>query len=245
MKASPTMQARLLDLQLLDTTLAQLTHRLATLPEQTDIEALERQTPEFEADVVRAQTEVSDLEREVVKAEAAVQLVRDRAVRDQQRLDAGTGSAKDLQGLQHELETLARRQSVLEDEELEVMERVEQAQTAERAAVSAHERHAARLAELRASRDAKAGAISAERDEVASGRDAITADLSAELLALYERLRTQTGQGAAALQQRRCGGCRLELNTVDLGRIASAAPDEIVRCEECGRILVRTAESGL
>ena len=245
MKASPEMQARLLELQELDTTLAQLTHRLNSLPEQTDIDRLEAQAPELEADVVRTQTEVSDLEREVAKAEAAVQQVRDRAARDQQRLDAGTGSAKDLQGLQHEIESLARRQGVLEDEELEVMERAEEAQRAEQAAIIAREEHGARLAELVAARDEKAAAIGAERDEVAAGRDAITADLSSELLALYERLRTQTGAGAAPLQQRRCGGCRLELNAVDLGRIKGAAEDEVVRCEECGRILVRTAESGL
>jgi len=27
--------------------------------------------------------------------------------------------------------------------------------------------------------------------------------------------------------------------------VRSAAPDEVVRCDECRRILVRTAESGL
>lgn len=245
MKASPEMQARLLELQELDTTLAQLTHRLTSLPEQTDIDRLEAQAPELEADVVRAQTEVSDLEREIAKAESAVQLVRDRAARDQQRLEAGTGSAKDLQGLQHELESLARRQGILEDEELEVMERAEEAQQTEQRALAAREEHTTRLTELRATRDQKSGEIEAEREQVASGRAAIVDDLDDALVTLYERLRTQTGLGAAPLQQRRCGGCRLELNAVDLGKIKAADEDEVVRCEECGRILVRTAESGL
>ncbi|KUG51468.1 hypothetical protein AVL62_08955 [Serinicoccus chungangensis] len=245
MKASPQMQARLLELQELDTRIAQLEHRLRSVPELIDIARMEGEQPGLEAEVVRTSTEVSDLEREVSRAEAAVQLVRDRAARDRQRLEAGTGSAKDLQGLQHELESLARRQGVLEDEELEVMERVEQAQEAQQAATSALQAHQARLGELREARDEKAAAVVAEREEVAAGRDAIVADVSAELLSLYERLRAQTGSGAAPLQQRRCGGCRLELNAVDLGRIRAAAEDEVVRCEECGRILVRTAESGL
>lgn len=245
MKASPQMQARLLELQELDTRIAQLEHRLASLPEQIDITRMEREQPALEADVVRTSTEVSDLEREVGKAESAVQLVRDRAARDQERLDAGSGTAKSLQGLQHELESLARRQGVLEDAELEVMERLEQAQAGQEAATAAQQKHEGRLAELRAARDEKAAAVGAERDEVAAGRAAIVADVSAELLALYERLRAHSGSGAAPLQQRRCGGCRLELNTVDLNRIKAAAEDEVVRCEECGRILVRTAESGL
>lgn len=245
MKATPQMQARLLELVELDTTLAQLAHRLRSLPELTDIARLEQAETALEEDVVRAQTELSDISREVERAEAAVQLVRDRAARNQQRLDAGTGSPKDLQGLQHELESLARRQGVLEEEELDAMERAEEAEAAEATALAARQAHRERLAELQAERDRKSGEIAAEHEQVAGGREAISADLSEELLALYERLRAHSGTGAAPLQQRRCGGCRLELNAVDLGRIKAAPEDEVLRCEECGRILVRTPEAGL
>lgn len=245
MKAAPQMQARLLDLLDIDTRLDQLDHRIRTLPELTDIARMEGEAADLEAEVVRAQTALSDLEREVARAEAAVQQVRDRTERNQKRLDSGAGSAKDLQGMQHELESLARRQSVLEDEQLEIMERVEQAQAEADEAERRRADHAARLDELRAARDEKTAAVTAERQEVARGRDAVVADLSGELLALYDRVRAHTGSGAAALLQRRCGGCRLELNAVDLSRIRSAEEDEVLRCEECGRILVRTAESGL
>lgn len=245
MKASPEMQARLLDLADLDTTVSQLAHKLRSMPELTDIARLEGELPALQEAVVRTETELSDLQREVAKAEAAVQLVRDRAARDQQRLDAGTGSAKDLQSLQSELESLARRQGVLEDEELEVMERVETAEAADRQAREALADLEGRLTELRAAKDEKSAAIETEKADVQGGRDAVAADLSAELLKLYERMREHLGSGAAPLQQRRCGGCRLEINAVDLGKIRAAAEDDVVRCEECGRILVRTAESGL
>lgn len=245
MKATAQMQARLLDLQALDTRLSQLDHRARALPELVDIARLEAQEADLVAEVVRAETAVSDLQREVTRAEAAVQQVRDRAARDEARLTAGTGSAKDLQALQHELASLARRQSVLEDEELEVMQRLEDAQTELRTAADARDEHASRLAVLRQARDEKTATIAAERDEVASGRPAVTADLSAELLALYDRVRAHSGSGAAQLAQRRCGGCRLELTAVDLSRFRAAPEDEVLRCEECGRILVRTPESGL
>ena len=245
MKASPQMQARLLDLLDLDTRLDQLDHRVRTLPELTDIRRMEAESADLEAEVVRTETAVSDLQREVARAEAAVQQVRDRAERDRARLEQGSGTAKSLQGLQHELESLARRQAVLEDEELEVMERLEQAQSEADAAARARDAHAARLNELRAARDDKTAATTTERGEVAGGRDAVVADLSQELVALYDRIRAHSGSGAAALVQRRCGGCRLELNAVDLSRFRAAPEDEVLRCEECGRILVRTAESGL
>ena len=245
MKAAPQMQARLLDLLDIDTRLDQLDHRVRTLPELTDIARMERESADLEAEVVRTETAVSDLQREVTRAEAAVQQVRDRADRNRSRLESGAGSAKDLQGMQHELESLARRQSVLEDEELEVMERVEQAQTEAEEAARVLAEHNARLAELRTARDEKTAVATAEREEVAGGREAVLADLSGELVALYDRVRAHSGSGAAALVQRRCDGCRLELNAVDLSRLRSAPEDEVLRCEECGRILVRTAESGL
>ena len=245
MKADPTDQQRLLDLQALDTRLGQLDHQLRSLPEHAELETLTARAGDVDAEVVRVTTARSDVQRELTKAEQDVQLVRDRAARNQQRLDAGTGTAKDLQALQHEIESLARRQSALEDEELEVMERAEALDAEVTRAEADRAELAAQTAEVTRSRDARAGALEADRAEVAAGRDAFVADISAELIALYDKIRAQSGTGAAPLQQRRCGGCQLELNQVDLSRIRSAPEDEVLRCEECRRILVRTEESGL
>jgi predicted nucleic acid-binding Zn-ribbon protein len=175
-----------------------------------------------------------------------VQLVRDRASRDRARLDAGTGSAKDLQAIQHELTSLARRQAELEDIELEVMERAEA--LGEHVTVLERDQRdlAIRLEAAVSARDAAMGEYAMERDSVAGRRAAAVESVGEELLALYERIRSShAGIGAAELRQRRCGGCHIELNQVDLNRITQAPADEVLRCEECGRILVRTAESGL
>lgn len=195
---------------------------------------------------MRAQTALGDVQREVAKAEADVQLVRDRSARDQSRLDSGTGSAKDLQAISHELQSLARRQAELEDVELEVMERAETAEAevarldAERSAVGTE------LDEATRARDTALAELDTEMRQVASPRADIVAGVGEDLVALYEKIRANSGGlGAAALRQRRCGGCQLELNNVDMSRIKAAAEDEVLRCEECRRILVRTAESGL
>jgi predicted nucleic acid-binding Zn-ribbon protein len=186
------------------------------------------------------------VQREVEKSEADVQLVRDRAARDRVRLDAGTGSAKDLQALQHELTSLSRRQSELEDIELEIMERAEA--LAEHVTVLERDQRdlAARLAAVVEARDEAMGGYAGERNSVAGRRAAVVESVGEDLVALYERIRSgQGGIGAAELRQRRCGGCHMELNQVDMNRITQAPPDEVLRCEECGRILVRTSESGL
>lgn len=246
MKAELTRQWRLLDLQQLDTRVAQLEHRARSLPQLAELETAAGQRERAGEDEVLAKVALQDAERAIAKAETDVEQVRSRAARDQSRLDAGTGSAKDLQGLQHELETLARRQGELEDIELELMEQGESL----RAEV---ERHAAavavldeRIADLSRGRDAELAQIAADRDSAVAERSNIAAGVGEELMALYDRLRGQRGGvGAAALVARRCTGCGLELTASDLARIKAAPDDEVLRCEECGRILVRTAESGL
>ena len=251
MKADPARQAALLDLQAIDTRVAQIAHARRTLPQLVDLADLEGKARLLDDQLIRSRTELGDVQREVAKAEADVQLVRERAARDQSRLDAGTGTAKDLQALQHELVSLERRQSELEDVELEVMERAEAIEHD----VSELERGRAELADRILQGSALAAELHAvthntvtpagEESDVLAPRAGIVASVGSELSELYEKIRSTSGIGAALLRHRRCGGCQLELNSVDIDHIRAAAPDEVIRCEECRRILVRTAESGL
>ncbi len=180
------------------------------------------------------------MRREVTKAEDDVQSVRSRAERDKKRLDSGEGSAKDLQALQSEMEVLAKRQSDLEDVELEAMERLEAAEAEmESAKARAAEIDAALVTRV-AERDAAFAEIDAELAELASARAAAVDGLDAGLVALYEKLReSHGGVGAAALRGPQCDGCHMDVNAGDLAAMQSASADEVFRCEECGRILVR------
>ncbi len=244
--AAPQDQWRLLDVQAHDTRLGQIAHRRRTLPEHGDVERLTARLGQVGDDLVAARTIASDIEREVGKAEADVEQVRQRAGRDRTRLDSGQGSAKDLQALQHELATLAQRQSVLEDVELEVMERLEKAQARVDEVEAERQRLTVELAAATSARDAAIAVLDDEARSETADRANAAAGVPGELLALYEKVREQAGGvGAARLYQRRCEGCRLELNNTDIGRFRAAAPDTVLRCEECRRILVRTADSGL
>ncbi|MBC6462152.1 zinc ribbon domain-containing protein [Actinomadura sp. HBU206391] len=247
MKAAPEAQLRLLDLQELDSALGRLARRRRTLPELADIERIENRLGEMRDAMVAAETEISDLEREQKKAEQDVDQVRQRAERDQKRLDSGqVSSARDLGNLQSEIASLHRRQSDLEEVVLEIMERREAAD--ERAVGLRTERSAAEeeLAGLGERRTVAEREIDEEAGATSMARTAVAKDVPADLLALYEKLRDQfDGVGAAALHRGQCQGCHLALNTVDLNRIRAAAADEVIRCEECRRVLVRTPESGL
>jgi uncharacterized protein len=239
-------QWRLLDVQAHDIRLAQIAHRQKAMPEHAEIAQLEARLAEIDAQLVVARTAATDLGRELAKAEGDVEQVRTRAARNQARLDSGQGSAKDLQGLQHELDSLANRQGVLEDVELEIMERQEAAAAELATATAEHDRVAEQLAEVQARRDKALAVLEAEEDTERKARVNAAAGVPSALITLYEKIREQSdGVGAARLYQRRCEGCRLSVPPNDLNRIRSAPLDEVIRCEECRRILVRTAESGL
>ncbi len=243
---SSAAQLRLLDLQAADTFLAQQAHRRSTLPEIAAIAEREVRGTALHNEIVDTETQISDIAEEQRRLENEVDAVRTRAARDEQRLLVGGLVPKDLAGLQHELTTLARRQSTLEDELLEVMERREQADTALAQLVAQRSVLDSEQGELAASRDT----VFAEIDEAAAQRTieraSIAAELPEDLLAVYERVREHGGGvGAAVLRQRRCEGCRIELSGSELASVRRAGPDEVVRCDNCRRVLVRTAESGL
>jgi predicted nucleic acid-binding Zn-ribbon protein len=245
--AAPDDQLRLLDVQDLDSTIDRLEHRRATLPEHAEIEELYARKSALGDDIVRAETEDSDLGREQAKVDTDVEQVRARMERDQKRLDSGqVGSPKELENLQSEIESLRRRQTELEDAELDVMEQREEVQTRLSALKSELAGVEASLSDATGRRDTSLGEIAADIEKTSAQRSETAATLPGELLDLYDKLRASSGGvGAAALHRGQCQGCHLQLNTTDLVRIREAAPDEVLRCEECRRILVRTAESGL
>jgi len=244
--AEHSAQLRLLDLQAADTAIAQLAHRRRTLPE---LAALARQGEQADAlgnDLVDAETTLADIADDQTRLETEVDTVRSRTARDQNRLQAGGLPPKELEGLQHEITTLARRQSTLEDDLLEIMEHREEAEALVVGLAAQRDALAAQLAELAATRDGAFTEIDAALAQRSRERAAIAAEIPADLMALYERAREHGGGvGAARMRQRRCEGCRIELSGSELATARAAAPDEVVRCDNCRRILVRTDESGL
>jgi predicted nucleic acid-binding Zn-ribbon protein len=244
-KADPAVQRRLLDLAEVDAELGRVNHRRRTLPEFAEIAEAEKQLRAKQDALVGVETTLGDLNRDVKRQETEIDQVRAREDRDRKLLQSGTVGAKQLTDLEHELATLERRQGVLEDDLLELMER--------REAVEADVQHA--RVELDKAQQALTDA-SQRRDEALADLDSTEARRTADrrlavkqfpedLLALYERIRAHKGIGAALLRARRCGACRIELDRNALSKVRDAAADEVVLCEECGAIQVRTPESGL
>jgi uncharacterized protein len=246
MKAEAEAQRRLLDVQAIDTALAQLAHKRKNLPEIVELDKLARELSTLEDERIRAQVAVDDLDRDIARLERDVDQVRARATKDQARLDVGTGPARELEALQHELGSLARRQGELEDAELELMEQREEAQGLLDQLEQTLAETRQRREQLERRRDELMAELGRDEEFRTSGRRPLVADLPADLIGLYEKIREQAGGiGAALLRAGRCEGCRLDLAGSERARVKASPADEVLRCEECRRILVRTAESGL
>lgn len=240
--APPEDQRRLLDVQALDTRAQQLAHKRRNLPALAKLTELDGRIADLRASLVESRTRVADLKRELTKAESDVEQVRNRATRDQERLDSGNVSAKDAVALTDELGSLATRQSALEEVELDVMERLEAHEDALAKVEAANDELVAEKSEVEAERDAGWAEIDAQVEAIAGERAKAADGLDTALVKLYEKIRTQLGgTGAAVLNGNRCEGCRIDLPPGDVAAIKGAAPDAVVRCEECGRILVRVA----
>jgi uncharacterized protein len=233
--------------QELDSRADQLRHRRTNLPELAEIEQLQRTRAELDGQSRDARIVVDDLTGEQKKIDSDVEQVKARRVRDRDRMDQGlVSNPKDLERMQHELVSLERRITSLEDEELEVMARLEDQQRALDSLLEQIRSADERLVSLSESRDRQLAEIDKELAELDADRGSTVADMPPDLLALYERLRQHKGGvGAAALRARQCGGCRLSLDNAELAVIRKAPSDEVIRCEECQRILVRTSESGI
>jgi uncharacterized protein len=246
-KADPFAQLKLLDVQELDSRQDQLRHRLATLPQLAELKDLTRQRAEVEDRARDVRIAVDDLTRAQKRADADVEQVKARRKRDQDRMEQGLiTNPKDLERMQGELVSLERRINELEDAELEVMEQLEDAQRDLDGLTAQISELDEKIATATGARDEAAAEIEEKLAESAGERKQKADGMPEDLMTLYTRLREQKGGvGAAALRARSCGGCSLQLNSSELADIAKTPSDEVLRCEECNRILVRTSESGI
>lgn len=245
MKAEPAVQRQLLELAKVDAELSRVEHRRRTMPELAEIDEAGKILRQRRDALVSTEMAASDLDRDIARQEKEIESVRARGDRDRKLMASGAVSAKQMTDIQHELDSLARRQNALEDDLLELMERREalemdaqrtgaEVDKAEHALADATRRRDETLADL--------DTTQARRDE---DRAKLVPRFGEDLMRLYEQVRAHKGIGAALVRARRCGACQLELDRSTVAEIKTTPEDEVAQCDNCGAIFVRTLESGL
>ena len=233
-----------MELQEADLALDRLAYKRRELAERLAVSELSSRLAELTARVSEAQEQRDKLASQQLTLDQRSEAVGGRITAIEQRLRSGrAGSYRDEQAMGEEVTSLAHLRREIEDQELEVMEALEpldqelaglqddSASVAEELALAREQ-----LALATAAIDEEAALVRVTRDELA-GR------VAPELAASYERLRTKLGGiGAAHLVGGACSGCHLQLPAGELHRLRHAAPDTVVYCDQCGRILVMTSD---
>ena len=240
MKASQDAQDQLLALQQIDSAIIQLEHRMKNLPLAAQLDTATQSLISSKNLLIAAETEKSDIKHELSRSEVDVEQVVSRIEKDEKRLAAGTGSPKELEQIQHELASLAKRRSELEEVELEIMVRIEAIDDRIKSLVAEVSNWESEVSKLKAQLDSEINELNSAKTRDVETRAELAKSIDTELLQLYEKIRSASdGVGAARLVGDKCEGCHLTMNAAEVTRIKSLPDDELVRCEECRRILIR------
>ena len=239
MQASPEQQSLILELQLLDNEIMQANTKLKSLPEVEQLLHIDKRIITATDEVATVKQEADQISLELRRGEVDVETVTDRIKKDEARLASGNATPKELEQTQHEIQTLKKRQLALEEIELEIMVRSEA--VTERSKVLSTDLTS--LETLKAEINQRLTAATNEINSVIlakqKDRGVVAVKIEKVLLDLYEKIRVSSGIGAAALVGNKCNGCNLAINAVEMQRIKTLPADEVLRCEECRRILVR------
>ncbi len=238
MKANLQDQKRLLELVEIDLSLVRNAGDKAKLLSATAISEANEKALALSDHLIDARNRVGDLELELKRSENDLELVENRIAKDNQRLSS-TSSAKDAQGIEHELTSLAKRKSELEDTELGIMEDLEtvraELSVAEKAKTAAEQE----LTRLRSALATDTAELDSARAELSSKRSALVGLIEPELAAAYQR-KADRNVAAGKLVGRECGACRLSITATNLEEIVALPADEIAECPNCQAYLVRS-----
>jgi len=239
-KATPQDQNLLIELQLIDSEITKAKVKLAGLPEIEQIAAIHVRLENTAVELAVVETELADAAIDLKRSELDVEQVVDRIAKDEKRLSSGLGTPKELEQLQHEVVTLNKRKAELEDGELEFM--IKHDGIKARVDELLNDQVGLKKLELELNvrlENAKAE-INQALEKLMADRSALAPKIDQALVDLYDKIRASAhGVGAALLVGNKCDGCHLAINAIEIERIKGLAADEIIRCEECRRILVR------
>lgn len=237
MKANLQDQKSLLELAQHDLDLARNAKDKIKLLASKEIESASNLALDLSDLLIDARNRVGDLELEVKRSESDLELVEKRIATDKDRL-ATTSSSKDAQGIEHELVSLARRKSELEDTELAILEILDSARAELVATTDSKLAAEQELSRLREELARNIKAADSKRAELVGARQTLFATLDVELSTAYQR-KADRGSSVGKLIGRECGACRLSITATNLDEIMALPADEIAECPNCQAYLVR------
>jgi predicted nucleic acid-binding Zn-ribbon protein len=238
MKATEAAQQDLLALGAIDIEIGRTKRAVAKLVSGEQHDEIRSRVREVAGRLIQARNQLDDASLELERAEADLKVVDARIVKDNAALKS-TSIPSVATGIQHELATLARRKSELEDIEIAILEKRELLEasfaeiTAEKAAVDAE------LSQAQSASEQEIIKLKSGLSLQGLDRDQLVARIPADLLEAYER-KAGRGSGVGRLVGRECSACHIGIDAVAYAAITALAKDELAECPECSAFLVRS-----
>lgn len=228
-----------LALQDIDSSLDSISHKRPRLPEVVAHQQATAELAELRARIAAAQQRIDAAQAAIEASEhAAADLTKKRT-----RLEAQLKTIiapREAEALLHEIDTINGQRDELDDQELAALDQQGEGE-ALLASLAADlpardaivEAAAAELQAVHVALDAEVAALHAQREEA-------LASLTADDIALYDRVRKQFGGvGVARLEGSHCSGCHMDLSPRELDLVKAVPADALAECPQCGRIIVR------
>lgn len=238
MKITNTVLEGLLELHAIETKLKKLKLALTELATGKHLEALRDEILSASQEVSTQRGKTEEIEREIARVATDLELVERRLAKDNE-LVATSSNAKDIQGIQHEIQTLTNRKDDLETSELELMESLD----SESSALEQLREHKRVLEEkleaARSQTESDSKVLQAEILQLESDAGKLRAASDPEVLAVYDQRATR-GVPVGRLLTSTCGACNMSLTSTAMNELHKIPQDEMARCPECSAILVRS-----
>lgn len=244
MKAKPSDQLTLLDLQALDQRESVLRHQRDSHPAHATVRELAGRIDDLQRSQITQTSVISDLSREIERITHEIELVSARRDRQRGRIEANEVPLRDISSMEHEIAQMQTRLSRLEDDQLSVEEQRENAQKARESMLSEIEGMKASIEQTKAEFMAEVAEADDELRAVIAKRRELAASIAKDLLDEYERVRASNG--ALAVLEVRNGvgiGMAAEISPLERETIRTTPADEVYWAEDTGAIVVRTQQA--
>ena len=237
LQLSKNLQHSLLELSKVDLEIERVNLKLANIQNGSDAQDLRSSMIVIGDELLSAHARVANLEQQLNKTLDDVSLVSARIRHDETR-SKELSSDREIKAINHELDSLRNRLSLLEDSELEIMDALEKAKDESEVLSQRRTKAALEFEEALKKQDAAALELSKKLSALQADRARFASVLTPEVISAYDR-KSARGIAVGELDGRDCTACRFAINGVSFDSLMSEHVDNLVTCPNCDAFLVR------